>query len=306
MSIFGGNTGGSAAALQAALLQQQGVQQANNALQTGANNATADFATNYYNPYTATGTNANTMYSNALGLNGPSGNTAATNAFQVSPGYNFALQQGTQALDRSAAGAGNFGSGNAAVALQNYGQGMANQQYGNWLSNLQGLGQEGLTAATGQTGREQSLANIQTGLGQGQAGVIQNGVNQATNALTAGANADMSANNQGQANIFSALLGGANLGAKLSGVGGFAPTASSSDENDKTDITPLGEDDNGVKQYAYRYKGDPKTYPKVVGPMAQDIEKTNPDVVKKIGKHRVVKAVGAHEMYKAALNRRAA
>jgi hypothetical protein len=26
--------------------------------------------------------------------------------------------------------------------------------------------------------------------------------------------------------------------------------------------------------YAYRYKGDPKTYPKVVGPMAEDVGKT--------------------------------
>lgn len=269
------------------------MQQANNALQTGANNATADFNTNYYTPYTQTGTNANTMYANALGLNGAAGNTAATGAFQTSPGYNFALQQGAQALDRSAAGAGNFGSGNAAVALQNYGQGMANQQYGNWLSNLQGLGAQGLTAATGQTGREQSLANIQTGLGQGQAGVIQNGVNQATNALTSGANADLSANAQGTSNIFSALLGGANLGAKLY----------SSDENDKVDITPLGKDEDGVKQYAYRYKGDSKTYPKVVGPMAQDIEKNDPSAVKKIGKHKVVKA---HAMYSAALNKKAA
>jgi hypothetical protein len=293
MSIFGNNTGGAAAALQAALLQQQGVQQANNALQTGANNATADFATNYYTPYTQTGTNANTMYANALGLNGASGNTAATSAFQTSPGYNFAVQQGTQALDRSAAGAGNFGSGNAAVALQNYGQGMANQQYNNWLSNLQGLGQEGLAAATGQTGREQSLANIQTGLGQGQAGAIQNGVNQATNALTSGANADMSANAQGTSNIFSALLGGANLGAKLY----------SSDENDKEDVQKLGKDDTGQDVYAYRYKGDSKTYPKTVGYMAQDIEKTDPSAVKKIGKHKVV---AAHAMYHNALNRRAA
>jgi hypothetical protein len=40
--------------------------------------------------------------------------------------------------------------------------------------------------------------------------------------------------------------------------------------------------------YAYRYKGDPKTYPKVVGPMAQDIQKKVPSAVKKIGKRKVV------------------
>jgi hypothetical protein len=279
--------------MQAALLQAAAAQQANSTLQNTANAATNDFSTNYFNPYSTTGQNANTMYANALGLNGPSGNAAATGAFQTSPGYNFALQQGTQALDRSAAGSGNFGSGNAAIALQNYGQGMANQQYGNWLSNLNGLNSQGLQAAAGQTGVEQSLANIQTGLGQNQANVITGTTNNAANAITQGANADMTANNQGQSNIFSALLGGANLGAKLY----------SSDENDKTDVTPLGKDEDGVKQYAYRYKSDPKTYPKVVGPMAQDIEKDNPSAVKKVGKHKVVEA---RAMYHAALNKKAA
>jgi hypothetical protein len=293
MGLFGGNTGGSQAATQAALLQQIAATQANGDLQTAANNATADFSTNYFNPYTATGNNANTMYANALGLNGASGNTAANNAFETSPGYNFQLQQGTQAVDRSAAQGGAFGSGNAAIALQNYGQGQAQQQYSNWLNNLNGLNSQGLQAAAGQTGVEQSLANIQTGLGQNQANVITGAANNAAQGLTAGANADMTANNQAQANLFSALAGGANLGAKLY----------SSDENDKTDITKLGEDENGQTLYAYRYRGDPKSYPKVVGPMAQDIEKKNPAAVKKIGKHKVV---DAHAMYHAALNKKAA
>jgi hypothetical protein len=297
MSIFGNNTGGTQAATQAALLQQIAATQANGDLQTAANKATADFATNYYDPYSATGTNANTMYANALGLNGPTGNTTATNAFQVSPGYNFALQQGTQALDRSAAGGGTFGSGNAAIALDQYGQGLANQQYGNWLTNLQGLGQQGLAAATGQTGREQSLANIQTGLGQNQANVITGAATNAANGLTAGANADMSANLQGQSNLFSALLGGANLGAKL-----YSPTPNtpaSSDKRDKTDIAPLGKDETGKMVYAYRYKGDSKAYPKVIGYMAQDIEKQDPSAVNEIGGHKVV---DARAMYHAALN----
>lgn len=302
MSIFGGNTSGSQAGMLGALMQGVASQQAQGTLQNTANNATADFNTNYYQPYTDTGTQANTMYANALGLNGAAGNTAATNAFQSSPGYQWQLGQGTQAVDRGAAAGGTFGSGNAAIALQNYGQGLANQDYNNWLNNVSGLNSQGLAAATGQTGREQSLANIQTGLGQAQAGVIQNTTNQAVNDYTGGVNADATANNQGQANMFSALLGGANLGLKASGVGGFAP-ATSSDENDKTDITPLGEDENGVKQYAYRYKSDPKTYPKVVGPMAQDIEKKDPSAVKKIGGHKVV---AAHAMYHAATKKKVA
>lgn len=62
-----------------------------------------------------------------------------------------------------------------------------------------------------------------------------------------------------------------------------------SDRNEKTDIKKLGKDPKtGLDMYAYRYKGDPKSYPKVVGPMAQDIEKKNPGAVNKIGGKRVV------------------
>ena len=160
-------------------------------------------------------------------------------------------------------------------------------------------GLQGLQAATGQTGREQSLANIQTGLGQNQAGVISNATNAAAQGLTAGANADLSANAQGTSNIFSALLGGANLGAKLYSPTPTPTTPASSDKRDKTDITPLGKDETGKMVYAYRYKGDSKSYPKVVGYMAQDIEKEDPSAVHEIGGHKVV---DARAMYHAALN----
>ena len=35
--------------------------------------------------------------------------------------------------------------------------------------------------------------------------------------------------------------------------------------------------------HAFRYKGDPKSYPKVVGPMAQEVEKKFPGMVKRQG-----------------------
>jgi hypothetical protein len=59
-----------------------------------------------------------------------------------------------------------------------------------------------------------------------------------------------------------------------------------SDRNTKTDIKKLT--DGPVPLYAYRYKGDPKSYPKVVGPMAQDIEKVRPSAIKKVGKYKTV------------------
>lgn len=66
-----------------------------------------------------------------------------------------------------------------------------------------------------------------------------------------------------------------------------------SDREDKTDIKKLGKDPiTGLDIYAYRYKGDPKSYPKVVGPMAQDIEKKFPDMVGEIGGHKTVGGIG--------------
>jgi len=62
-----------------------------------------------------------------------------------------------------------------------------------------------------------------------------------------------------------------------------------SDRTEKTDIQKIGKDkETGVDMYAYRYKGDPKTYPKVVGPMAQDIEKKYPDMVKEVAGKKTV------------------
>lgn len=56
-----------------------------------------------------------------------------------------------------------------------------------------------------------------------------------------------------------------------------------SDERQKTDIKKVGVNkETGIPIYSYRYKGDPKTYPKVVGPMAQDVEKVFPDAVAEI------------------------
>ena len=81
----------------------------------------------------------------------------------------------------------------------------------------------------------------------------------------------------------SILLGGLGLATKA------APLFMASDREDKTDIKKLGKDPDGIPMYAYRYKGDPKSYPKVVGPMADDLEKFLPGITKLIGGHQVVK-----------------
>lgn len=88
-------------------------------------------------------------------------------------------------------------------------------------------------------------------------------------------------------NAFLSGLGA--VGSAASGVAALAPLLGFSDERMKTDIEKVGKDkDTGLTMYAYRYKGDPKSYPKVVGPMAQEIEKKYPDQVVEVAGRKAV------------------
>lgn len=55
------------------------------------------------------------------------------------PGYRFRLQQGTDAIQRSAAARGTALSGQTLKALQDYAQGLASQEYGNAYDRALGL-----------------------------------------------------------------------------------------------------------------------------------------------------------------------
>lgn len=74
------------------------------------------------------------------------------------------------------------------------------------------------------------------------------------------------------------------------GLGALSLFMGLSDDDSKTDKTKLGVDpETGLDIWAYRYKGDPKNYPKVVGPMASDIEKKRPDAMgPKVGGKRTI------------------
>jgi hypothetical protein len=59
------------------------------------------------------------------------------------PSYQWRFNQGQQAVERSAAARGLLGSGNAAIELQQYGQGAASQEYGAQFSRIaQAMGLE--------------------------------------------------------------------------------------------------------------------------------------------------------------------
>src|SRR5690606_37846406 len=92
------------------------------------------------------------LYSDAIRLNGAGGNTRAVDAFQVGPGYGFAMEQGLTALDRRAASRGMLASGNNSIDTINYAQGLANQEYGAWLDRLRGQQEFGANIAGNRAG----------------------------------------------------------------------------------------------------------------------------------------------------------
>lgn len=127
-----------------------------------------------FNPYAQAGAGATGLLGGALGLNGADGTKAAQDAFQAGPGYQFALDQGTQAALRGASAGGMLGSGNTLTALAQYGQGLANQEYGSWLDRLQGLSGQGLQAASGQAQGYGNIANLYQGTADDRLGLESN------------------------------------------------------------------------------------------------------------------------------------
>jgi hypothetical protein len=122
------------------------------------------------------------LYADALGLNGAEGNARASSAFQAGPGYQFALSQGLDAVNRAANARGQLNSGNTDVDALKFGQGLAGQTYQQWLGNLSPYNQLELSAtsgaATGNAGINQNVANlgvtganILSGAGQNKANV---------------------------------------------------------------------------------------------------------------------------------------
>lgn len=110
--------------------------------------------------------------------------------FQKTPGYDFQLGQGLDAIDNSAASRGNVFSGATMKAAQTFGQGLANQEYGNYLNRLTGLAGSGQAAAgnaanaganfaAGTGNALANLGNAQAAGYIGQANAINSGINNA-------------------------------------------------------------------------------------------------------------------------------
>jgi hypothetical protein len=128
---------------------------------------------------------------------------AGPGVYTTSPGYQWRLDEGTRALERSAAAKGGLLGGGTGKALTRYGQDYATNDYQNFLANyyasltpyqsLAGVGQT-VAAQNAQQGN-QVAANIAAGnlnaaniAGQAQAGGIINQANAYTGAANTGLN----------------------------------------------------------------------------------------------------------------------
>jgi hypothetical protein len=107
---------------------------------------------------------ATSLYLDSLGVNGAGGNQNAVNAFQTGPGYGFATDQATQAIERARAKRGMYNSGNLDLDTNTAIQGLANQEYGNWQDRLGSNRQYELgatqAAATGRSGFDRDIASL--------------------------------------------------------------------------------------------------------------------------------------------------
>jgi len=131
-----------------------------------------------YAPVTALGQKyggATSLYLDALGVNGPGGADRAKAAFTTGPGYQFAVDQATDAAARKAASLGIAGSGNTLDAIRDRAQGFANQEYGTYLSRLGGFVSPELEAtragAAGTAAGYGAEADLLSRLGAARAGL---------------------------------------------------------------------------------------------------------------------------------------
>jgi len=133
--------------------------------------------------YRTVGDQALGVISRTLGLGGEDPDFSE---FYNDPGYQFRLEQGNQALDRSAAANGMLLSGAQIKAAQRYNQGFASQEFGNWFGRLQGLAGMGQNAAvqTGTFGANAAANMGQYGLAAGNA--TAGGINDQTNLILQG------------------------------------------------------------------------------------------------------------------------
>ncbi len=235
-TLFGGGAEREAAERNRALLDQYRAQ-GYGFLDTGLNRSTGALNTGYdqataaYQPLAALGAKygaATSLGLDAFGVNGAEGNARARAAFQAGPGYEWARDQGLDAVNRRRAISGGWDSGNTDLDLLKFSSGLANQEYDKWRTGLTGFSSPELSATSGAAS---GVANAAVGRGTGLAGLYSSDADARTNiagSVTSGGmqanNAEAAGRSAGARNLLGAGLSLASLatGGFGGGMGGAA------------------------------------------------------------------------------------
>lgn len=181
-----------------------------------------DRAISLYDDYVNQGGAANKAYGDAIGLGGQDGYDRTVDGFRTGPGYQFAVDQATEAAKRNASSLSMLGSGNTMMAIADRSQNLADQEFQRYLDNLFRASGQGLQATSQQAGLVTGLGDLEYGHNAAKAS-LAHGTETAVGQSQSQYHADRAAaNQQAGANIWNSIMGVGNLAAKF--YGGGAPT----------------------------------------------------------------------------------
>lgn len=155
------------------------------------------------------GPNANGILGDIYGLNGQAGADNARAMFQEAPGYQYALEQGEDAIMRRNSALGNLQSGGTSIDLMRHGVGMADQGWDDWIGGITGA----MDRQGGTLGDLATLYGQNTGQKIGLSSAIGSGVMGANNQVAGGKEA-------GQGAIWDLLGNVAGVAGSAMGYGG--------------------------------------------------------------------------------------
>jgi len=185
-------------------------------------------AIEYYRPYATTGGKAFDMYADAIGVNGDEGYQRAVGSYRASPGYERRVSGATDAVARKQSALGALGSGNTMQAITDRASYLADEDYDQHLSRLDGMGKMGYAATGSMADLTRGIGDLSAQQGQGEANIITNAAGQqvnhvwsATNPLVSARMGVSNAGSQASANAWGLGMNLANLGAGLLGGGGL-------------------------------------------------------------------------------------
>ena len=235
---------------QAEALRQQGQASAIGAIDAGEPKALDELSTGYgkardaygsaaalFAPYAETGTKAFNAAADAAGANGQEGNDSATAAFRASPGYEYRVNQATDAVARKASAMGMLGSGNTAAAIATRAGNEADQEFSSYYDRLNGLGQMGYAATGQQAALTKGQGDLDAAEGTARSGIVDanakaragvysgltqagmNNIQNTTNAITGLTSIYMNHADDASRNTWSMGLGLLNAGTNLARLG---------------------------------------------------------------------------------------